>query len=80
MLFMGRRTVRGHEPETKKMQMFAVQHETFNYVTTDKDLVIERICQGYAVRAIDYLRQSIEGTGKRVRVIDYGRAGMLLSY
>lgn len=61
------------------MQMFSVQHEKFNYVTTDKDLVIERICQGYIVKAIDYIRQSTEGTGKLVRVIDYG-VMKLLSY
>lgn len=62
------------------MQMFAVQHDTFHFITTDKELVIERVCQGYAVKAINYFRQSIEGTGKPVRVIDYGTAGKLLSY
>lgn len=61
-------------------QMFAVAHESFNFITTDKDLVIDRVLKGFTVRAIDYFRQSIEGTGKRVRVIDYGSAGYLLSY
>lgn len=61
-------------------QMFSVQHETFNYITQDKELVIARVLQGFKVRAIDYFRQSIEGTGKPVRVIDYGTAGKLLSY
>ncbi len=61
-------------------QMFAVVHGSFNFITTDKELVIERIMQGFAVRAISYFRQSIEGTGKPVRVIDYGTAGKLLSY
>ncbi len=61
-------------------QMFAVQHENFQFITDDKDMVIERICQGFAVRAIQYFRQSLEGTGKLVRVIDYGTAGKLLSY
>lgn len=61
-------------------QMFAVEHETFNYVTTDKTLVIDRLIAGFTVKAIEYFRQSIEGTGKPVRVVDYGNAGKLLSY
>jgi hypothetical protein len=62
------------------MQVFSIQHGAFNYVTTDKDLVIERICQGYVVTAIKFLRDSITGQGTPVRVIDYGKAGKLLSY
>lgn len=61
------------------MQMFSVQHKNFNFVTTDKELVIERIGQGYVAKAIDYIKQSTEGTGKPVRVIDYG-CMKLLSY
>lgn len=62
------------------MQVFAIDHGNFCYVTTDKTLVIERICQGYPVRAIRYYAQANDGTGTSVRVIDYGTAGKLLSY
>lgn len=62
------------------MQMFAIDHGDFNYVTTDKELVMARVYQGYAVRAISFIRQSVTGEGAPVRVIDYGKAGKLLSY
>ena len=61
------------------MTMFKIRHETFDFVTTDQALVIERLKQGFKAVVVKYITQPFE-EGQRInKIIDYGDI-QLLSY
>ena len=61
------------------MTMFKIRHAAFDFVTTDSQLVIERLKHGFKAVVVKYITQPFE-EGQRInKIIDYGDI-QLLSY